>query len=116
MKPARKIKYFLAILLTAAGILTSGCKEKKHEPEDINQLAEVYVELTVAREQYAAVEDSTKLQQAVDSIYTKFGFTDESYEKELKSIEPSSEVWEDFFAHANSYLDTLKAHDKKLVK
>lgn len=103
MKRVRKTSFTFLIII----FLFACSKEKTIENET---LARVYVDLLLAEDIYVGT-DSLELKK--NEIMIKYGISKEIYDSTFIKLEHDSEKWDDFFKLANSYLDTLKANQKR---
>lgn len=103
MKQVRKTSYTLLIF-----IFLFACSEETTVEKET--LAKVYVDLLLAEDIYAGT-DSLELKK--EEIWVKYEISKEIYDSSFIKFEHDTEKWDDFFNLANSYLDTLKAKQKK---
>ncbi len=103
MKRVRKTSFTFLIII----FLFACSKEKTIEKET---LAKVYVDLLLAEDIYVGT-DSLELKK--NEIFVKYGINKDLYDSTFIRFEHDTEKWDDFFNIANSYLDTLKANEKK---
>jgi len=76
---------------------------------DKEELVHLYVDLLVADETYSHDNDSLII--ARDSLFEKYQLNENEYKIAIKSLGEEEKTWEDFFALAQEYLDTLKARE-----
>ena len=76
---------------------------------DEEQLAHLYVDLLVTDETYSHDNDSLII--ARDSLFEKYQLNENEYKIAIKDLGEEEKTWEDFFALAQEYLDTLKARE-----
>lgn len=108
MKLARKTKFavFISVVL-----LFFACKDESVIEVEI--LSKAYVDILLVEELYG---DNDSLEFKRDEIYKKYSISKNSYDNSFKDFDQNLEEWEIFFKFANTYLDTLKADQKKSVK
>ena len=76
---------------------------------DNEELAHLYVDLLVADETYSQNYDSLLI--ARDSLFEKYQLNENEYKRAIKDLDEEEKTWEDFFAIAQGYLDTLKTKE-----
>jgi len=101
-------KFFIVIL-----VLSFQCCSFENSPDE-EQLAHLYVDLLVADETYSHNSDSLSI--ARDSLFEKYQVNENQYKKVIKGLGEKEETWDDFFALAQEYLDTLKAREAAIKK
>lgn len=101
------MKYFLALLF----LILIGCDDKTHSQKDV---AKLYVDILIAEETYKTMSDS--LQISLDSLYNYYKTSESQYLTALKKFKYDEETWNEFFALAEEYLDTLKALEERNTK
>ncbi|MFZ1290741.1 MAG: hypothetical protein WAR79_11665 [Melioribacteraceae bacterium] len=100
--------YTIAIYLTTFSFLLLNCSEQKSI--DINTLSKVYVDLLVVEDFYMGT-DSLKIKKA--EVFNKYEIDTSSYFNSYRALQYDSEKWNEFFNLSQTYLDTLKASQKK---
>ena len=105
MKQAKRnsiytLSIFIAILFSCFII---GCKS---QTIDENTAVKVYVENTIAEEEFSNQPDSIKNHQ--NKIFTKYHINRKDFEIFFSSMEPDTKKWHDFFERAEKYLSELK--------
>ncbi len=81
---------------------------------DKKELVHLYVDLLVADETYDHNNDSLII--ARDSLFEKYQLNENEYKIVIKDLGEEEKTWEDFFALAQEYLDTLKAREAESKK
>ena len=89
-------------------ILFWGCEQDDSPPAE--KIAQMYVDILIAEQTYQFDEDSLGI--AVEEVYLKHGITKDIYDDEIRKFETDEEKWNEFFAQAKSYLDSLKKLDQ----
>ena len=104
------MKYFLIILL----IIFAGCN--LNEKKSAKEIAHLYVDILVAEEEYKSKSDSDSLKIVIDSLYSSYQIDEPNYLEQLNNFRYDIETWDNFFAIAEEYLDTLKAQEQRKDK
>jgi len=95
------MKYIILSLL----VLLISCDSQSQPPQ--KEVAQLYVDILVVEETYK--KDVEKMNVAVDSLYSKYGISENKYKSTLANYKFNEETWNKFFDLAEEYLDTLKA-------
>lgn len=83
------------------------CGDRREVDRDV--LVKSYVDILIAEQTYIGDLDSLKLKRS--EIFKYYNITPEDYRFTLASFKNDENKWEEFFADANSYLDSLKVRD-----
>lgn len=73
---------------------------------NLNTLAKVYVDLSVAEDYY---NNSDSLKTIKEEIFRKYSINEEVYKQSFLKFDANKEKWDEFYKIANTYLDTLKS-------
>jgi hypothetical protein len=96
------LAFLLMMFFMACGV------ENKPSQRDV---AKLYIDILVAEETHKSEADSMNI--AIDSLYKEHQITKEEYKKILAEYKFNEATWDDFFAFAQEYLDTLKAVESR---
>lgn len=97
-----KNNLFSAIVIFV--ILFSACDSNKKLDQDT--MVDLYVNVVIAEEAYPNNLDSLIAKR--DSVFRKFGVTEEEYKNTLESYKEDKEYWDEFFPKALAIIDSLK--------
>ena len=103
MKQVKKIRLTICVLL----FFVFSCENKQEIA--VEELAKIYVDLLVAEDFYSNT-DSLIIKR--NSVFEKYGITEQLYDSTFENFEDDREKWESFFKLTNEYLDTLKSNLK----
>lgn len=102
LKPANVNRKSALFFLAAALFVISNCGGTIDEDKAVR----IYVESTIAEEQFSYNVDSVKSRKG--KILKKYKATRQDYEAYLKNLKYDEEKWTSFFKRADEYLTELK--------
>ena len=103
LKLVKRINYLSIFLL----FFTLSCENNSHIEQE--KLAYIYVDLLVVEDYYS---NSHSLAIKRNQVFEKHMTTEQDYDSTFKQFAHSREEWENFFAVAKVYLDSLKSLEK----
>jgi len=77
----------------------------------MDDIAHVYVNILVAEEEFKSNADSMKI--VTNKIYKDYNLDEKMYLTALENYKYDEATWDEFFAIAENYLDTLKSQEKR---
>ena len=98
----KRVIPILFLFIWGCSISDSPSKEK---------IANLYVDILVVEETYKTDVDSMNI--LIDSLYNYYKIDKAQYLQALESFKYDEETWNEFFAYAEEYLDTLKTREGK---